>query len=67
MQMMQNQQGPKEPGQAAVAPPANPTTKAEIQAMIDNLDMKLANGEITEDTYKRLAAKWEERLKALGD
>lgn len=67
MQMMQNQQGQKEPGQAAAAPPANPTTKAEIQAMIDNLDMKLANGEITEDTYKRLAAKWEERLKALGE
>jgi membrane protease subunit (stomatin/prohibitin family) len=59
-QMMQNK--PAEPA----APPANPQTKEEIQAMLDSLDMKLANGQITEDTYKQLTAKWQERLKALG-
>jgi len=61
-QMMQNNQGAK----PAAPANANPQTKEEIQAMIDSLDMKLANGEITEDTYKRLVAKWEDRLKGLG-
>jgi membrane protease subunit (stomatin/prohibitin family) len=68
MQMLQNQQNQNNNQQAAPAnaAPANPTTKAEIQAMIDSLDMKLANGEISEEVYKKLSAKWEERLKALG-
>ncbi len=68
MQMMQqNQQGKQEqPGQAKAAAPANPQTKEEIQAMLDSLDLKLANGEITEATYNTLTAKWQERLKALG-
>jgi hypothetical protein len=34
--------------------------------MIDSLDMKLMNGEISEETYKSLVAKWQERLKQLG-
>lgn len=51
---------------APEAAPATPTTAAEIQAMIDNLDMRLANGEITESTYERLVAKWEAKLKELG-
>ena len=63
-QMMQNQQGGK-PAEPAAAP-ANPQTKEEIQAMLDSLDMKLANGQLTEDTYNKLTAKWQERLKALG-
>lgn len=65
-QMMQNQQGgqPK-PAAAPAAPPANPTTKAEVQALIDSLDMKLANGEISEATYNRLVAKWEAKLNEL--
>jgi membrane protease subunit (stomatin/prohibitin family) len=64
-QMMQNQQN-QHPNAPQAAAPANPQTKEEIQAMIDSLDLKLANGEISEDTYKRLVAKWEERLKSLG-
>jgi hypothetical protein len=66
MQQMQNQAGANQPQQAASSAPAAPQTKEEIQAMIDSLDMKLANGEISEDTYNRLVAKWQERLKQLG-
>lgn len=47
------------------APPANPTTPAEIQALLDNLDMRLANGEISEAAYERLYNRWEQRLKDL--
>lgn len=64
MQMMQqNQQG----GQAASAPAASstPSTREEIQAMLDNLDMRFANGEISEEAYNRMVAKWSERLNAL--
>jgi membrane protease subunit (stomatin/prohibitin family) len=68
MQQMMMQQMAQNQGKSAepAAPPANPQTKEEIQAMLDNLDMKLANGQITEDTYKQLTAKWQERLKTLG-
>lgn len=64
LQMMQNQAG----GQPAAsgAPSANPQTKEEIQALLDNLDLKLANGEISEEVYNRLVAKWQERLKSLS-
>ncbi len=51
---------------AAAAPPANPQTPAEIQAFLDNLDVRLANGEISEATYDRLYARWEARLKEMG-
>ncbi|MBZ0300401.1 MAG: SPFH domain-containing protein [Anaerolineae bacterium] len=64
-QMMQNQAAP----QPATAPPATgsvPQTKAEIQAMIDGLDVKLMNGEISEATYQRLLEKWQARLQELG-
>lgn len=59
-QMAQNQQN-----QGAGAP-QNPTTKAEVQALLDNLDMQLAKGQISEATHSRLVAKWEARLKELG-
>jgi hypothetical protein len=63
MQMMQNQGG----NQAPAAPASeNPQTKEEIMALIDGLDSKLAKGEISEATYNRLVAKWEERLKGMG-
>jgi membrane protease subunit (stomatin/prohibitin family) len=59
-----------QPGQqqapAAPAASATPTTAAEIQATLDNLDMRLAAGEISEATYNKLYAKWEARLKELG-
>lgn len=47
------------------APPANPTTAAEVQALLDNLDMRLVNGELSEAVYQRLHDKWEQRLKDL--
>ncbi|MBX3066745.1 MAG: SPFH domain-containing protein [Anaerolineae bacterium] len=67
MEMMKNQQGGQQ-GSAQAAPAAtpNPTTKEQVQALIDNLDMKLANGEISEATYNKLVAKWEAKLKELG-
>ncbi len=67
-QMMQNQAGqsgqPQPP--ASSAAPAVPQTKEEVQAMIDSLDVKLMNGEISEATYQRLLEKWQARLNELG-
>lgn len=54
-------------GQAPAAPTAapseDPKTPAEIEALIDQLDVRLAKGEISEATYQRLVARWEGRLK----
>jgi membrane protease subunit (stomatin/prohibitin family) len=47
---------------AAPAAPATPKTAADIQALMDNLDMRLANGEISESLYEKLSAKWQKRL-----
>jgi membrane protease subunit (stomatin/prohibitin family) len=55
---------PQQAGQQADQPAA-PQTAAEIQVIIDNLDMRLANGEISEDVYTRLVAKWEAKLAEL--
>jgi membrane protease subunit (stomatin/prohibitin family) len=57
------QQQPQQQGQAAAA---TPQTAAGIQATLDNLDTRLAAGEITEKTYEKLYEKWEKRLKELG-
>ncbi len=68
MQMMQNQ-NQQGSGQAPAQPAAantNPQTKEEITAMIDSLDMKLANGELSEAIYNKLIAKWQERLDNMG-
>ena len=62
--LSQSMQQPAQP--ATPAAPAAPTTAAEIQATLDNLDMRLAAGEISEETYNKLYAKWEARLKGLG-
>ena len=35
-------------------------------AYLDQLDVKLAAGEISEKTYDKLYEKWEARLKELG-
>ncbi len=37
--------------------------KAKIQKLLDALDERFAMGEISEETYKELRAKWEARLK----
>lgn len=67
MQQMMNQNaGGQQAAPAQQQAPANPTTKEEIQAMLDSLDLKLASGEISEAVYNKLVAKWQERLNALG-
>jgi membrane protease subunit (stomatin/prohibitin family) len=48
--------------QEGSAPAKTPTTREEIQALLDNLDMRLANGEITQEAYERLVAKWQAKL-----
>jgi membrane protease subunit (stomatin/prohibitin family) len=52
--------------QAAAAAPAAPKTAADIQATLDSLDVRLAAGEISEETYNKLYAKWEAKLKEMG-
>ncbi|MCL4247615.1 MAG: SPFH domain-containing protein [Anaerolineae bacterium] len=63
-QMMTNmaQQNQPQQTQSTEAAGATPKTKAEVQAMLDSLDMKLANGEISETVYNRLVEKWQQRL-----
>ena len=60
------QQPAQQPAAAASAAPAAPKTAAEVQATLDNLDMRLAAGEVSEATYNKLYAKWEAKLKELG-
>ena len=72
MQMMQQMmQGQKGGGDAPAAPAgaeaAVPQTADEIRAYLDQLDAKLMAGSISESVYERLYAKWEARLKELGD
>ena len=58
------QQPAQQPAEQAA--PAAPKTAADVQATLDNLDMRLAAGEISEATYNKLYAKWEAKLKDLG-
>lgn len=44
-----------------------PQTQQEIQTLLDQLDVRLANGEISENVYKTLTAKWSARLQAAGE
>jgi hypothetical protein len=39
-----------------------PQTRQEIQTLLDKLDVRLANGEISEAIYKQVKEKWEKRL-----
>ncbi len=65
MQMMNQNQQNQPPASAPQEPSANPQTREEIQALIDNLDVKLMNGEISEAVYNRLVAKWQQRLDSM--
>jgi membrane protease subunit (stomatin/prohibitin family) len=65
-QMMQNQMGGQGQPPAAGVPSGNPQTKEEIQALLDNLDMQLASGKISESAYNTLVAKWQKRLADMG-
>jgi membrane protease subunit (stomatin/prohibitin family) len=64
-QMNQQNQQNQQP-QAAPAPSSVPTTKEGIQAAIDALEMRFMNGEISEDSYNKLVAKWQQKLDAMG-
>lgn len=60
-----------QPGQQQAAP-AQPEAAsgisdvAKIQETLDNLDMRFAAGEISEEVYNKLYAKWETKLKEAG-
>jgi membrane protease subunit (stomatin/prohibitin family) len=62
-------QSMQQPGQqrepAGGAGVATPSTPQEIRNMLDNLDARLMNGEISEDLYNKLYAKWQARLEGL--
>jgi len=64
--LTQAMQGAQQTAPAASAAPATPKTAAEIQAVLDNLDMRLANGELSESLYEKLTAKWQAKLKEMG-
>jgi len=64
MEMMGQTGG--QPQQAAVPAATGgsgaPSTRAEVEAAIDQLDMRLMNGEISESIYNRLMEKWQQKL-----
>jgi membrane protease subunit (stomatin/prohibitin family) len=68
-QMMMNQMAGMQGGAGGqpqqVANAATPQTKEEIQAFLDQLDVKLMNGELNQDTYNRLYEKWQARLSSM--
>lgn len=43
-----------------------PQTRAEIQTLLDKMDVRLAKGEISEATHKTVTEKWQARLENLG-
>ena len=45
--------------------PSGPSTPQDVRAMLDNLDNRLAMGEISEKVYNRLYSKWQKRLEEL--
>jgi len=64
--MSQSMQQPaQQQAQPAEGQTSAPKTAEDIQAMLDNLDQRLMNGEISEDLYNKLREKWEGRLENL--
>lgn len=56
-----------QPGQQQAAQAAGGVSDiAKIQETLDNLDMRFASGEISEEVYTKMYAKWEAKLKAAG-
>jgi len=69
---MQTPQQPMQPAQpAAPAAPAGsgdaPMTKAAIQKALSNLDVRVANGEISETLYNKLTANLQKALDAAAE
>jgi membrane protease subunit (stomatin/prohibitin family) len=67
-QMMQNQAGAGQTPavEASSSATATPQSREEIAAFLDQLDVKLMNGELTEEMYKRMHDKWQAKLDGLG-
>lgn len=61
MQQPSQQQG----AQSGTEQEAAPQTAHDVKQMLDNLDARLMNGEISEDLYNKLRSKWENRLEEL--
>jgi membrane protease subunit (stomatin/prohibitin family) len=59
---------PQQPPAAPATAPASggAITRAQVQDAIDALDLRFSKGEIGEETYNRMMAKWEAKLKELG-
>lgn len=53
-------------GQPQEPPPAK-MTKGQIREMLDALDVSLAQGKMSETTYKDLKKKWEQKLKEAAE
>lgn len=66
MQGGQQGQAPQQQPQGGGGAPAVPSTPQEVQAMLDNLDNRLAMGEISEKVYNRLYSKWQQRLENMS-
>lgn len=62
--MSQSMQQPAAQREAA-STTATPKTAREVQEMLDNLDARLMNGEISEDLYNQLRSKWQNKLDEL--
>jgi membrane protease subunit (stomatin/prohibitin family) len=65
MQQPSQQQSGQQQSQGRGGQPTAPKTAEDVQNMLDNLDMRLMNGEISEDLYNKLRSKWEGRLEEL--
>jgi membrane protease subunit (stomatin/prohibitin family) len=65
-QSMQQGQQQAPPAAAGGAPTGGAVTAQQIQATLDNLDMRLAAGEISEETYNKLYTKWQAKLDEIG-
>jgi membrane protease subunit (stomatin/prohibitin family) len=63
-QAMQPGQQPAAPAQPQAA--SGVSDVAKIQETLDNLDMRFAAGEISEEVYNKLYAKWEAKLEDAG-
>jgi len=48
--------------QQQAVPAVGAAAGQDVQQVLDNLDMRLASGEISEETYNKLYAKWESKL-----
>ena len=62
----QFKEGQEPPGQKTSRAPEEGGagyTDQQVQEVLDGLDIRLAKGEISEQTYNRLRAKWEEKLR----